>query len=76
MLLVKYKLDLMGEQDARWDKDDTEPADNYTLLYEDGNAVRLFGTGFFVRKGIISAVKWVEFVSHRMPHYNTKRPLV
>jgi hypothetical protein len=30
--LAKYKLDLVGVQEVRWDKGGTEPAGNYTFL--------------------------------------------
>jgi hypothetical protein len=33
--LAEYKLDLVGAQ-VRWDKDGTEPVDNYTFLMEMG----------------------------------------
>jgi hypothetical protein len=32
--LSKYKLDLIGVQEARWDGGGTEPAGEYTILYE------------------------------------------
>jgi hypothetical protein len=32
------------------------------------NASRNLGTGFFVQKEVISAFKWVAFVSNRMPY--------
>jgi hypothetical protein len=30
--ISKYKLDLMGVQEVRWDGDDTEPAGIYTFF--------------------------------------------
>jgi len=47
-------------QEVRWDEGSNQPADNYTLYHH-------LGTGFSVHKGIISAVKRVEFVSDRVP---------
>jgi exonuclease III len=66
--LAKYKLDLVGVQEVRWDKGGTEPAGNYTFFYENGNADHHLGTGFLVHKRIISAVKRVEFVCDRMSY--------
>jgi hypothetical protein len=41
-------------------------AEAYTFLYGKRNEDHQLGTGFFVRKIIISAVRRVEFVSDRM----------
>lgn len=40
--VAKYKLDLVGLQGVRWDKDDTEPAHNYIFFYENGNAYHYY----------------------------------
>jgi hypothetical protein len=49
--LAEYKLDLVGVQEVRWDKGGTEPADDFTFLYRNGNADHHLGTGFFCTEG-------------------------
>jgi hypothetical protein len=64
--LSTYKL--VGVQEVRWEGGGTELAGEFTLLYRKGNENRELGTGFFVHKRIISAVRRVEFVSDRMSY--------
>jgi hypothetical protein len=59
-------LDLLGVQEVRWNRGDTEPAGKYIFFYGKGNETHELGTGFFVHKRIISAAKRVEFVTDRM----------
>jgi hypothetical protein len=62
-----YKLHLLRVQEVRWQGSGTEPEGEYIFFYGKGNENYELGTGYFVHKRIISAVKRVEFVSVRMP---------
>jgi hypothetical protein len=42
----KYKLDLVGVQEVRWDRGGTEPAGEYTFYYGCGSENHELGTGF------------------------------
>lgn len=64
--LAKYKFDLVGVQEVRWEKDSTELADDYTFFY--GNDNRHLWIGLFIHQGIISAVKRVQSVSDRISY--------
>jgi len=66
--LQRYKLDLVGLQEARWDKEGTITAGDYNIFYERGNKNHQLGTGFFVHQRIVSAVKKGEFVSNRLSY--------
>jgi hypothetical protein len=59
----KYKLDLVGIQEVRWDRGGTEPAGE-----RKGNENQELGTGSVVHKRLIPAVNRVEFVSDRMSY--------
>jgi hypothetical protein len=48
--LGKYKLDLEGVQEVRWDKGGTERAGDFTFFYGAGNVDHQLGSGFFVHK--------------------------
>jgi hypothetical protein len=64
--LSKYKIDLVGVQEVRWEGSGTASAGEYTFIYRKGNENNELGTGFFVFKRIILALKSVQFVSDRM----------
>jgi exonuclease III len=66
--LGKRKLDLVGVQQVRWEKGGTERTEGYMFSNGQGNGDHQLGTGFFVHKRIVSAVRRVEVVSDRMSY--------
>jgi hypothetical protein len=55
-------------QGVRLDEGVSQPADNFTVFCGNENIDRHLGTGFFLHKGIRSAVKRLEFISDRMSY--------
>jgi exonuclease III len=66
--LAKYKLDLVGVQEVRWNKEGPVRAGEYTFFYGKGQENHKLGTGFFVHQRIVSTIKRVEFLSARMSY--------
>jgi len=66
--LAKYKLDVVGVQEVRWEKEGTVRAGDYNFFYGKGNENHQLGTDFFVHRRLVSSVKIIEFVSDRLSY--------
>jgi hypothetical protein len=64
----RYKLDLRGVQEVRWDGSGTESAREYILFLWKVNEKHELGTGLLVHNKILLAVKRVEFFYDRISY--------
>jgi len=66
--LARHKLDLVGVQEVRWDREGTVRVGDYNFFYAKGNENHQQGKGFFVHHRIVSAVKRADYVSDRVSY--------
>ena len=64
----RYKLDVVGMQEVRWDKGGAEREGDYDFFYGKGNDNHQLGIGSVVHCRRVLAVKRVEFVSDRLSY--------
>jgi hypothetical protein len=70
--VANCNLHLVAVKRVRWGDAHSQPADDYTFFCANRDDNNHLGTGFFVHKGIISAVQRVELISDRLS-YKTLR---
>jgi hypothetical protein len=58
----------VGVQEVRWEKGGTERPEDCTFSHQEGNGDHQLGTGLFVHKEIMSAIRRVEFISDKMSY--------
>jgi hypothetical protein len=63
--LARYKLDLVGVQDVKWDKEGRVRTGNYSLILWKRKRKPSVAKRIFVHHRLISTVKRVDFVSDR-----------
>ena len=66
--LTRYKLDLIGVQETRWDKGSAIRAGKINFFCGDVNENQQLETELLVHHGVDAADKRVEFVSDRMSY--------
>jgi len=75
MELARYKLDVVGVQEGRWDKGCMVRAGDYIFFCGKGNKISSIGNWIFLHHRIVSTFKRVEFISVRIS-YPSERLLV
>jgi hypothetical protein len=61
--LGKYKIDLVGVQEVRWEKGGTERAQDCTFFYGQGNEDHQLGTEFlYIRESYERLGEWSSLV--------------
>jgi len=53
-------------QEVRWEKEGTVKTGDYNFFYGKQNENHQLGTGYFVQRRLVTAVKRIEFVSDRL----------
>ena len=66
--LARYKLDLVGVQDVKWDKEGRVRTGDYSLFLWKRKRKPSVANRIFVHHRLISTVKRVDFVSDRMSY--------
>jgi exonuclease III len=62
--LARYKLDLVGVQEIRWEKGSMERGGDYNFFYGKGNENHQLGTGIFVQHRTVTTVNCPQIRSH------------